>query len=67
MTETWYLPTDMQMFIFSPIVAYTLWRWPKRAGPLVIVLLLAASLSYSTAIYIALDLPPTVMPTRPQV
>lgn len=67
MVESWYLATEMQMFIFSPVVIYPLWRWPKRAGPLLISLLLAASFSYSTAIYLTWDLPPTLMFTRPQV
>lgn len=67
MPETWYLAAEMQMFIFSPIIIYPLWRWPRRAGPLLIALLLVASLGYSTAIYLAFDLPPTMMGTRPQV
>ncbi len=67
MLETWYMSTEMQIFIFSPIVIYSLWRWPKREGPVLLALLLAASFSYSAAIYLAWDLPLTIMPTRPQV
>jgi len=55
------------MFLFSPIVVYPLWRWPKRTGLILVSVLLAASFAYSTAIFVAWDLPPTVMPTRPQV
>lgn len=64
MPETWYLATEMQMFIFSPIAIYSLWRWPKRAGPVLLASLLAASFSYSTAIYLVWDLPPALMPIR---
>lgn len=55
------------MFIFSPIFVYPLWRWPKRAGPLLVAALLAASFGFATAIYVASELPPTWMPTRLQV
>ena len=67
MPETWYLAAEMQMFIFSPMVIYPLWHWPRKAGPLLIALLLVVSLGYITAIYLVLDLPPTIMGSRPQV
>jgi len=29
MGVTWYLMVDMQLFIFTPLIIYPLWRWPK--------------------------------------
>jgi len=64
MLHTWFMAADMQLFLLSPLVIYPLWRWPRRAGPALLFMLLAASIGYSTYAHIAWDLPPTLILTR---
>lgn len=63
MTESWYLACDMQMFLVSPLLVYPLWRY-RRAGMLWNLLVLVASLAVTAVIYVAWDLPPSILPTR---
>ncbi|KAH8278497.1 hypothetical protein KR018_004097 [Drosophila ironensis] len=44
--HTWYLAVDMQLFIISPILLFSLYKWGKKAaaGIVVLVLLLSACL-----------------------
>ena len=63
MGETWYLATDMQMFILSPLVIYPLWRW-KKPGRFWWLTLLIASTAGNFVVYALNDLPATLIPTR---
>ncbi|KAJ8880699.1 hypothetical protein PR048_017169 [Dryococelus australis] len=56
MKPSWYLAVDMQLYLFSPLVLYPLWRWP-RAGVTLLVLALAASIATPAAIAAVYRLP----------
>ena len=59
MPETWYLATDMQLFLFSPLLIYLIWRWPK-VGVACLAIGLFACTAGNAAAFITLDLPFTV-------
>ena len=64
MIEAWYVACDVQMFFISPLFIYPLWRW-KRAGIALGMFSIALFIGLNAAVHFFLDLPPTVMPTRP--
>lgn len=64
--ESWYVATDFQMFVFSPLFIYPLWRW-RRTGLLWAILSLAALIGANILAHWAWDLPATVMHSRPYV
>lgn len=59
MPETWYLATDMQLFLVSPIFVYFIWKW-KRSGLIFLALALAASTIANVVAFIVYQLPFTV-------
>ncbi|XP_046461507.1 nose resistant to fluoxetine protein 6-like [Daphnia pulex] len=63
MGQTWYLAVDMQLFIFSPLFIYPLWRWRKWG----LVWLAAVALICQGVIFFIYardDLSPTLWVTR---
>ena len=63
MNETWYLACDMQLFIFSPLLIYPLWKskWTGLAWNLAVM---SVSLVLNAAAYISWDLAPSMLCTR---
>lgn len=43
MLQSWYLAVDMQLFWLSPLVLYSLWRWP-RVGLIKLAVLVVISI-----------------------
>lgn len=43
MLQSWYLAVDMQLFWLSPLVLYSLWRWP-RVGLIKLAVLVVVSI-----------------------
>lgn len=64
MTETWYLATDWQLFLVSPLFIYPMWRW-RKLGLALLAGATLASLAANVAVFYAHRLPPTSMITRP--
>ena len=58
--QTWYLATDMQMFLFSPVVLLPL-VWRPLWGALWLGFLTVAFLSLRIAMWSAKNLPPTLL------
>lgn len=63
MGETWYLACDMQMFFFSPLFIYPLWKWWK-IGVIWSTCHIIICICGTIAIYVIWDLPPTGFFTR---
>ena len=63
MDVTWYSAADMQLFIFSPIFIYCLWRWWK-IGLIWTVFVIACALAAVITVYVVWELPPTGILTR---
>lgn len=55
---SWYLSTDMQFYLISPIFIFILYKWPKW-GFVIIAVLSAGSLSYVAVISSVKDLSPS--------
>ena len=64
MGESWYLAAEMQMFLFSPILIWPLWKW-KKTGFLFILFNIAVFTGGIIIIFILWNLPATVFLTRP--
>lgn len=64
MIESWYMASDMQMYWLSPLIIYPLWRW-KRVGMAWAITNLVGFIGLNIAVYIAWQLPPTIMTFRP--
>lgn len=47
--HSWYLMVDMQLYFLSPLVLYPIWRWKKRIGLMILLILTIAS---SSVVYI---------------
>ncbi|XP_057365085.1 nose resistant to fluoxetine protein 6-like [Daphnia carinata] len=63
MEQTWYLATDMQLFILSPLFIYLLWR-RKNIGLALLGFVFLGTIGANFAIFAVFDLMPTIMPTR---
>ena len=66
MGETWYLATEMQMFIVSPLIILPLWRW-RRAGFVWALLCFFTLAGGLVTIFIIWELPAAALPSRPFV
>lgn len=44
LTHTHYVSTDMQLFIMTWLVAYVLWKYPKKGGLTILGLILASNI-----------------------
>ena len=66
MGETWYLATEMQMFLVSPFIIWPLWRW-KRTGVAWVLLIMTGLVGGLVTIFIVWDIPAAGFPTRPFV
>ncbi|KAK4008049.1 hypothetical protein OUZ56_013206 [Daphnia magna] len=63
MIEAWYLACEMQMFWISPLFVYPLWRW-RKTGLIWTTTCLLFFLGFCMALFIAYDIPPTVLFNR---
>ena len=59
MPETWYLATDMQLFLVSPIFVYFIWK-RKLSGLIFLATALVASTIANVVVFIVYQLPFTV-------
>lgn len=59
MLQAWYLASDMQLFILSPLFTYPLWRWNKRFGLAWIIFTIVVILGVIGTIFSLWNLPAT--------
>ena len=64
MEETWYLASDVQFCLISPLLIYPLWRW-NCYGVIWLTFVTLVSLVGSISLFIVEDLPPTIIISRP--
>ncbi|CAG9772712.1 unnamed protein product [Ceutorhynchus assimilis] len=52
MFQSWYVACDMNFFLFTPVLAWTLWKKPKLGVALVIALIIASIIVVFVIVYI---------------
>ena len=55
MSHSWYLAIDMQFFIISPFIIFTMWKFPKLGSIFAGLLALAGKNQISKSAYINMD------------